>query len=724
MPIQYHADSRVFYLWGGTTSYVLHINNDGLLMNLHWGKSIPVGTIHPDYSMYPSDGSFDTQMNYLPHEIPTQGTGWYGTPAVAIRNVQGNDVVELHYVSHEIYSGKKPLNGLPSTYVERADEAESLEILLCDPVTNVYITVVYSVYAQSGVVTRSMRIVNSGAEPVMLTKAMAVSVPLHGRSYDVIHLKGGWAKERSVVRVPVGQSEYRIFSQRGASGHEENPFLAVCDVKTTEHTGEVWSVSFVYSGSFLATATVDNYDNTRLSIGMNPDTFSWHLSPDETFIVPEAVMVYSDAGLNGMSQIYHCLYRTRLVRGFWRDRVRPILINNWEATYFDFTQDKLLAIAQQAQALGIELFVLDDGWFGNRNNDRSSLGDWVVNRQKLPEGIDGLAARIHQMGMQFGLWFEPEMVSPDSNLYRAHPDWCLHVTGRKRTEARNQLVLDLSREEVQDYIIKTVSTVLHSASIDYVKWDMNRNMTEAFSGKQIPERQKETQHRYMLGLYAILDALTNEFPQILFESCSGGGGRFDPGMLYYMPQTWTSDNTDAVERLSIQYGTSFVYPASTMCAHVSAIPNHQCGRMTSLSMRGDVALGGNFGYELDLSAQSEEDLKSIRNQIERMKRIRSLTQQGTFTRLLSPFDGHYVSWQFVAEKQDEVLLCVYRILTKPNTPALLIRMKNLDSCAEYSDEEGNIYHGQVLMNMGIWIQLKEDFSSKVICFHKVQTTTC
>ncbi len=722
MPVYYQEKNRIFQLDGGGMSYVMHVTPENRLMNLYWGKQVPVGSVEPDMQCYPDGASFDMKENHLPHELPVRGSGWYGTPAVAVMNEQGNDVVCLEYEGYCIYEGKKPLAGLPATYVEENQEADSLEITLQDPLTGLKVVAVYSVFNESGALTRSLRFENRGAAALQLTGAMAASVPLYGREYDLIHLKGGWAKERSVVRTGLGQSEYRIFSQRGASGHEENPFLALCHPHTTEHTGEVWAVNLVYSGSFLACAHVDNHDNSRLSIGMNPDTFRWRMEAGENFTTPEAVMVYSAAGLNGMSQIYHRLYRKRLVRGRWRDQVRPVLVNNWEGTYFDFTPEKLLAIARQAKELGIELFVLDDGWFGKRNSDNCSLGDWVVNRQKLPEGIDGLARQINALGLKFGLWFEPEMVSPDSDLYRAHPDWCLHVPGRRRTEARQQLILDLSRREVQDYIIQAVSSVLRSAPIDYVKWDMNRNMTEHFSGAQCPDRQLETQHRYMLGLYRVLEEITTAFPHILFESCSGGGGRFDAGILHYMPQTWTSDDTDAGERLRIQYGTSFVYPASAMGAHVSAVPNHQTGRTTAMQMRCDVALGGNFGFELDLSKLSAEDKRTAARYVERVKKLRHLTQQGRFIRLISPFEGAYAAWQFADEDKKEALLCVYRTLYQPNTPPIRVRMEGLLPQGIYADEEGKRYAGAVLMNRGLWLYLPGDFTSKTVHFTLIGRT--
>ncbi len=718
MSVTFVEQNRCFYLSGGQVSYVLYVDEQGELENLYWGKRVPEGSVKPALDRYYAVASFDKDEYRRPHEVPTRGSGWYGTPAVRVENAQGNDMSTLRYVSHKIYAGKRMPAGLPATYVETDAEADSLEILLRDPLTALEVTAVYTVYAESGVITRRLEVANPGPDPAILRGVMAASVPLYGSGYDLIHLKGGWARECSVVRVPQGEGEYRIYSQRGASGHEENPFIALCGKNTDEFAGEVWAMNLVYSGSFLALSNVDNAGNTRMSIGMNPDVFAWRLETGEDFCTPEAVLVYSDRGLNGMSGLYHRLYRTRLARGEWRDKDRPILINNWEGTYFFFNEERLLNIAKQAKQIGVELFVLDDGWFGKRNWDDNSLGDWVENREKLPDGIAGLAEKINALGLKFGLWFEPEMVSPDSDLYRAHPDWCLHVDGRPRTEARSQLILDVSREEVQDYIIDAVGKVLAGAKIEYVKWDMNRNMTEAFSGDRATERQMETQHRYMLGVYRVIETLTERFPKILFEGCSGGGGRFDPGMLYYMPQIWTSDDTDAAERLKIQYGTSYVYPPSSMGAHVSAVPNHQTGRVVGMQMRGDVAIGGNFGFELDLSKLSAEDLQTAEALVKRVKQVRKLVQQGDYYRLRSPFEGNYTAWQFVSPDAGEVLLCVYVTTIVPNTAPQRIRLQGLDENATYLDENGETYSGAVLANMGFWVQLDQDFTSKVVYLKK------
>ena len=719
MSVFFDSARRCFFLSGGNTSYVLHVDDTGRLLNLHWGARVPDASVTPDLSGYPDFASFDPTESTLPHELPTSGTGYFGVPAVSTLNAAGNTVTVLRYVSHRITPGKPTLPGLPATYVESDSEADTLEILLRDALTGLEVTVLYSVFAASGVITRALLLRNTGSEPIRLTGLLSASAPLHGNGYDLIHLKGAWSRERQVVRVPTGEGEYRFGSRRGASGHEENPFIALCEPGTTEQYGSVWAMNLVYSGSFLASCNVDNAENTRLSIGLQPDCFSWMLGSGETFTSPEAVMVWSDKGLGGMSALYHDLYRRRLVRGVWRDRVRPILLNNWEATYFGFNEEKLLAIATKAREIGVELFVLDDGWFGKRDQDNCSLGDWVPDRKKLPSGLKALVDRVHALDMKFGLWFEPEMVSPDSDLYRAHPDWCLHVDGRPRTEARQQLILDLSRTEVQDYIISAVSTVLADAGIDYVKWDMNRNMTEGFSGNAVPEKQMETQHRYILGLYRVLETIRSRFPEVLFEACSGGGGRFDPGMLFYMPQVWTSDNTDAISRLKIQYGTSLVYPSSAMGAHVSAVPNHQNGRVTSIQTRCDVALGGNFGFELDLATLTPDELEIAAGMVRRVKDVRELTQKGIFSRLLSPFEGEYTAWQFTAEDRSEALLCVYHTLITSAMPPVLVRMRELDPDALYRSEDGQTYSGAVLMNIGIRVALRRDFTSKTIRFSRV-----
>ena len=716
MSVFFDDATRTFTLSGGSVSYVMHLDADSRLLHLHWGPAVPPGALRFDPEAYRPVASFDLPRSVLPLEIPTWGQGWYGDPALAVQSPAGDEIVDPRVVRWEITPGKPALPGLPAVYTGEDSEADTLRVFLRDALTGLEAEALYTVFSASGVITRSLKVINQGPDPLTVTHLSSASVPFWDGDFDVLHLRGAWARERSVVRTPLGQGAYRVASQRGASGHEENPFLALCSRETTEFSGGVWGMSLVYSGSFQALGALDHSNHTRLSIGLNPDVFSWRLQPGESVSSPEAVLVYSAEGFNGMSRLYHSLYRTRLARGIWRDRERPVLVNNWEGTYFDFDEDRLLAIAEKAKELGIELFVLDDGWFGKRDSDNCSLGDWVENRKKLPNGLRALGEKLNALGLRFGLWFEPEMVSPDSDLYRAHPDWCLHAQGRPRTEARQQLILDLGRTEVQEYIIESVSRVLSSAPIGYVKWDMNRNMTEPYSPLLPPDRQKETQHRYMLGLYHVLDTITSAFPDILFESCSGGGGRFDPGMLYYMPQTWTSDDTDALERLKIQYGTSMVYPASAMGAHVSAVPNHQTGRITPLSMRCQVAMGGNFGFELDLAKMTEEEIAVAREAVEQVKRVRRLTETGTFWRLLSPFEGRHTAWAFVSEDRREALLCFYQGLCAPNLPPVRLCLKGLNPDLTYRTDEGEVFHGAALMRQGLFLSLRGDFSGRVIHF--------
>ena len=510
-----------------------------------------------------------------------------------------------------------------------------------------------------------------------------------------------------------------VESRRGASSHQNNPFVALARPDTTESSGEVYGMNLVYSGSFIAQIEVTPYDTTRLQMGLNPIDFTWNLEAKTEFSTPEVVMVYSDQGLNGMSLIYHHLYRERLCRGQHQYAQRPVLINNWEAPYFDFDEDKLKKIIDASAPLGIELFVLDDGWFGERNSDMSGLGDWKVNYSKLTHGLSSLAEYANAQGMKFGLWFEPEMVSPVSELYAVNPDWCLHVTGRSRTTGRNQLILDLSREDVQDYIIKSLSVILESANIEYVKWDMNRNMTEVGSAKLAKDQQKETSHRYIVGLYRVLEIITTKFPKVLFESCSGGGGRFDPGMLHYMPQTWTSDNSDAYERQLIQWGTSFAYPPVTMAAHVSVVPNHQVARITPLQTRGHVAMSANFGYELDMTALTDEEQGQVKEQVNFYKTIRQTIQYGDFYRIKSPFDSEECVWQFISADKDEVILGYFRRLQRANTGRKRLKLFNLEPDRLYQVGEEK-YYGDTLMHFGIELPPTfGDFTSKLIVLKKL-----
>lgn len=711
MPIYQHQDPLLFHLTDGATfSRILkEITEPGgnrTLKEVYFGAALPDEAAKFAQEETKPRVSFDGTHQLDAPLLPTRGRGDFRPAMVSIRESNGSQCPVLRLDGWEIVQGKPDIPGLPATYVEAGDDAHTLILTFLDDASGAKVTLYQTVFASFHALTSHMKVENRGTQPLTLEKM--ASIAFHQRrQMDILHLYGAWGKERHVERIKPLHGTYSLESARGASGHQHNPFLALMAPDATEFHGLVLGVSLVYSGSFLMEVDGDTMDCTRVTAGIHP--CAWTLQPGETFFTPEAVAVVSAKGLNGMSQTFHNLYRKRLCRGEWRDRPRPVLVNNWEGTYFNFNEEKLHAIARTAASLGIELFVLDDGWFGKRNLDNCSLGDWYVNKDKLPHGLEGLRDALHDMGLMFGLWVEPEMISPDSDLYRAHPDWCLHAPNRHRTEERQQLILDLTRPDVQDYIIDTLTRLFQSSGVEYIKWDMNRNWGEDGSAWLPAIQQTEVHHRYMLGLYRILDTVTKRFPHILFESCSGGGGRFDPGMLAYMPQTWTSDDTDGVERLMIQYGTSVVYPASSMGAHVSAVPNHQVGRVTSLQYRGDVALGGNMGYELDLSILSQEELEEIRQQVARVKEVRHLTNGGRFTRLMSPFDTRFAAWQFASEDQQELLLCVYQRHAAANPGTVYILVADVDESALYQDEAGNRYPGALLKHQGYRVPFGDDW---------------
>lgn len=725
MGIHYNSNNKTFHLRAKDTSYVIGVLRDGYLVHYYWGRGVN-DYRHSNYLQYldrgfsgnPYDHRHDRtfSLDTLPQEYPQYGNTDFRKPAYQVQLENGSTISDLRYVDHKIMKGKPALEGLPSTYAQQEEEAETLEILMEDSQIGLKVLLTYTVFEQFSAITRSVRFVNEGSQSIKLLSALSLSVDFRDADYDFLHLYGAHVKERFISRQPLRHGVQSVESTRGASSHQHNPFMALLRKDATEDYGDVYGFNFVYSGNFLAQAEVDQFSNTRVTMGINPFDFSWKLETGESFQTPEAVMVYSSEGLGGMSRTFHELYRTRLVRGTYRDKERPILVNNWEATYFDFNAEKIKDIAKVGHELGIELFVLDDGWFGKRDDDTTSLGDWFVDRNKLPEGLEQLGQDVNNMGMQFGLWFEPEMISVDSDLYREHPDWCLHVPNRSRSESRRQLILDFSRNDVCEEIIKRVCDILASAPISYVKWDMNRHMTEIGSSLLPADRQRETAHRYMLGLYKVMDAITSSFPNILFESCSGGGGRFDPGILYYMPQTWTSDNTDAVSRLKIQYGTSLVYPIISMGAHVSAVPNHQVHRITSLKMRGDVAMSGNLGYELDLTQMTDEEKEIVKKQVSDYKEIRQLIQFGDFYRLKSPFDGNVTSWLFTNKDKSEVIVYYFRVLDEPAAPITSIKLKGIDPDKQYSiDGDVQVFGGDELMYAGLSIpvEIKGDFQSFV-----------
>lgn len=729
MAIQFDPQGQIFYLHTKSTTYAIGVLREKYLLHLYYGKRI---SAYPDFMahlpihagttwMGTDLPGLDYSTEALPMEYPTYGSADLCTPAFHAEYETGSAVTCLTYCGYAIYPGKKPLNGLPATYVENDSEADTLEITLVDSLTGLKIVLSYSVFEDYDVITKSVRAVNESVQPIDVQSILSSTTYLFDKNYEFVHLTGAWARERHIQKQPLMNGTMQIDSKRVASGHIHSPFLALARPWATETQGEVYGYSFVYSGNFIMQAETNQQNLVRVNIGINPFGFHWLLTPGEVFQAPEVVMTFSNSGFGTMSRRFHRIYRQRLCRGKYRNSERPVLINNWEATYFDFNEEKILAIAEKARDVGIELMVLDDGWFGKRNSDNCSLGDWTPNPEKLPNGIDGLAEKVTQLGMRFGLWFEPEMVSENSDLFRTHPDWYIGIPGRPKTPARGpgQLVLDLTRPEVCDYIVEALSAVLRSAKISYVKWDMNRNITEIGSATLPANRQQELPHRYMLGLYSILERLVTAFPDVLFEGCAGGGGRFDAGMLYYFPQYWTSDDTDAIERLYIQHGTSLVMPACTMGAHVSAVPNHQVHRTTPLQTRGHIAMAGQFGYEMDLGKLSEEETELVRQQIRQYKEIRSTIHFGDLYRLRSPFEGENTAWEYVSADLKQVVLIYCTIRAHVITGMTQIRFEGLKENAQYRNTEtGEIYDGDFLMNVGLYLSDDRDHESRILIFEQ------
>ena len=710
MPIIYNEKTREFHLYNQEISYIIKILDNDQPGQLYYGKRLThredfshlFEYAMRDMSPYAFEGNSTFSLENIKQEYPTFGCGDMRFPAYEIERENGSHVVEFVYKEHKIYNGKPKLEGLPATYVESDDEAQTLELVLEDTSINTRIVLLYTIYEAFPVIARSVRFECDSDEKITLLSAMSACVDLPDKDYEMIDLAGVWARERHVRRHKLDYGIQSIYSMRGCSSYQFNPFLALARENADEFQGQVYGFSLVYSGNFLAQTEVDNYDTARVLMGIHPNGFKWTLGKGESFQTPEMVMVYSEAGLNGMSQTFHKLYRTRLARGTWRDKVRPILINSWEAFYFDFDAPKLLGLADAAADLGMELFVLDDGWFGKRDDSTSSLGDWYPNEEKLKGTLKELAEKINAKGLKFGLWIEPEMTNKDSDLYRAHPDWLLAEQGKRICHSRTQYVLDFSKKEVREYIGDMLENLLAEVPVSYIKWDMNRTFSEVFSNGNDREYQGKVCHKYILGVYELYERLTSRFPHVLFESCASGGARFDPGMLYYAPQGWTSDDTDAIERLKIQYGTSMVYPVSCMGSHVSASPNHQTNRVTPIETRADVAYFGTFGYELDLLKLDEEDKAEIRRQIAFMKEKRDLIQKGTFYRLKSPFEGNETAWMIVSEDQKKALVGYYRVMQPVNVGFKRLKLKGLkeDTCYKVSGYAYDCY-GDELMQVGM-----------------------
>ena len=705
MNIIWHAKTKQFHLYNDKISYIMGVTPLGDLGGIYFGRKIHDKEDFsyvdyrfglPNVPVDPDTESYSRELNR--QEYPCFGTTDFGSQAFEVKQANGSRISSFTYKKHKIFAGKHPLKGLPATYADE-EEAMTLEVTLEDALAKMTMIMSYTIFEGYPVIARHVLFKNGGTDPVTLERALSACVDFPDQDFEWMQFSGAWSRERIPVVRKLLPGSVLIESKRGISSANQNPFVILKRPGTDEFKGEAYGFSFVYSGNFLAQAECDTFGRTRMLMGINPDTFSWPLNKGEEFETPEVVMAATVSGLNDLSQTYHGLYNNNLVRGKWKNKPRPILINNWEATFMDFDEERILKIAEKAKEAGVELFVLDDGWFGERNDDYAGLGDWVENPKKLPQGMKGLARKINALGMKFGFWIEPEMVNPDSNLYRRHPEWALSTPGRKASLGRHQLVLDFSRKEVVDYIYKMLKKVLSDAPISYIKWDMNRSLTEVYNTELPPEKQGMVYHKYVLGVYDLYERLRSEFPEILFESCSSGGNRYDAGMLYYAPQAWCSDNTDAMDRIRIQYGTSYGYPISAIGAHVSAVPNQQTGRSAPISTRANVAYFGTFGYELDLNHISDEEFEEVKKQIVFMKENRELFQFGKFYRLRSPFTSDQAAWMVVSEDGKRAVLGMYCMRSNVNMLQGFLKLTGLREDALYV-LKGEEYYGDELMSIG------------------------
>lgn len=710
MSIQVNASNRLFHLQTKHTSYVFHVIEDGSLGQLYYGPKIPFKDDYAnlntreehDCTNTRTDEDVEFQAELLKQEYAGLGKGDYRYPAFQITYPNGSRTSEFQYRDYELKDGKARLTGLPSTFADDSNDSQTLTVKLADG--DLELQLHYTIFADEDVIVRSTTFVNYG-KTVFLNRALSAQLDLPDANYDFIQFAGSWSRERHLHRSHLRPGTQSISSLRTASSHQENPFFMLARPHTDNNQGAVFGFNFVYSGNFLDSVEVDQFDTTRVLIGINPDEFGWKLNSGDSFQTPEVIFSYTDNGFNALSQQLGAFYAQHLINPHFAHQERPILINNWEATFMDFTEDKLMPIVERAKELGIEMFVLDDGWFGHRDDDRSSLGDWFVDEKKFNHGIAGFAKRVHDLDMKFGLWFEPEMISIDSKLYQTHPEWMIKTPGRGQTPGRHQFVLDMSRQEVVDYLFGLMSHIIQDAKLDYIKWDMNRNITEMYGADLPADQQLEFSHRYILGVYDLYDRLTKAFPDVLFESCASGGGRFDLGMMYYAPQAWCSDDTDAVERIKIQDGTSYGYTPSMWGAHVSAVPNDQVGRLTSIDMRAKVAYFGAFGYELDVTELSDEEQATIKQQVAFYKQYRKLFQFGTFYRLETPDTSDNVyGWETVSHDKQTAIGMRYQILNGANPAYIRYYFKGLDPERRYTVNDGSeVFSGAELMNAGYFV---------------------
>lgn len=709
MAIFANEKTGLFQIVTESTEYQMKADKYGVLKHLWYGEKTGCDMeylqSYPDVgfsgNIYDAGNDRTYSLDTLPLEYACDGVGDYRVTGAAAVHPNGSCALDLRYKSYRISKGKYSIKGLPAVYADES-ESETLEIVLKDKYSDIEVTLRYGVLPKLDIITRCASVANNTSEPVVLTKAASLCLDIPHGEWEWVHFHGRHAMERLTERMPLCHGIQESSSTRGTSSHHQNPTVLLCSPDCTETSGSCIGAALMYSGSFQTKIQLDQMEQVRLVMGINPELFRWELKPSEVFDTPEVIMSYSSNGMEKLSHNFHKVIREHVCRGKYKLAERPVLINNWEATYFDFNEEKILKIAEQAAALGVDMLVLDDGWFGKRNDDCSGLGDWFVNEKKLCGGLGSLAEKIKKMGMKFGLWFEPEMVSEDSELYRTHPEWAIQIPSRKPIRSRYQLVLDMTNPDVREYLFNSISKILRSAGISYVKWDMNRSICDHFTPCLSADDQGEISHRYVLGLYELLERLTSEFPDVLFEGCSGGGGRFDAGMLYYCPQIWCSDDTDAYERTKIQYGTSFFYPVSAVGSHISAVPNHQTGRTTPIETRAVTAMAGSFGYELDLNTLSDSEKQEVRKQITRFKKYGRLIHNGLYYRLSDPMNDKFAVWEFVSEDKKEVLVNGVIFRTEPNRTQYLIKLRGLLPDADYRlDDSGVVYKGSALMNGGI-----------------------
>ncbi len=711
MAITFSEEKKIFKLDTQNTTYMIGLTKEGYVGHVYYGEKLK--NADGFYLLRTEEGPFTPETNdrdkcsfldVFPMEYPTGGIGDFRESCLNVRDENGCMGSELFFDSYAVKTGKPGLPGLPASF-GKEDEVSTLEITCRDSVLNLTVILSYSVFEKEDIITRSVKVVNDGSQHLKLEKVYSACLDLDNEDFEMLSLWGSWARERHIQRRKIGYGKQLMSSARGESSHQEHPFLALVTPNATQTEGSVYAMHFVYSGNFVAQVELSQHDNVRMTMGISPEEFCWNLRAGESFQAPEVVMTYSGEGLGKMTRSFHDFYRNHLIRSKYKNTKRPILINNWEATYFDFNTEKLLDIARDAKECGIEMLVMDDGWFGKRNSDNCSLGDWVVNEEKITGGLAHLVEEVKKIGLKFGIWFEPEMISPDSDLYRAHPDWAIQIPGRRGTLCREQYVLDLSNPEVEAYAYESVARILRSAPIDYVKWDMNRQLTDLGSAYLDKDSQQELFHRYVLGVYHMQEKLVTEFPDLLLENCSGGGARFDPGMLYYSPQIWCSDDTDAIERLEIQEGTALIYPLSTIGAHVSVCPNHAVGRNTPFETRGHVALAGTFGYELDITKLPQEEKELIKKQTEEYHKYQDLIREGDYYRLASFSENHYYdSYMSVAKDQSEAIVTFVQARGIPNRRSRKIKLQGLDAGAIYVlEENGQEYSGEILMKGGFLV---------------------